>query len=231
MKNPHISDELYFGLNLSTLAMSQFNNYDPDTILGFTEPTDEFVEYIKSTLHLRKITNLKEAKDRLYFYANDQMYNRMFKEMSFQIDLMSASEFEEHVEGLESAVEYKRFQLVKMHYFDLGARGIQAYDVSEYVKLSRLCGICGFLSENEVKNRIWDMSMMTKKWFKSWNDYHKVVMIGEQFAEAYAQQDNNVLNPTVVSQQLWRKLSNEAKFDNTPFYSQPLFSKLPIHTQ
>lgn len=231
MKNPHISEELYFGLNLSTLAMSQFNNYDPDTILGFTEPTEEFVEYIKSTLRLRKITNLKEAKDRLYFYANGQMYNKMFNEMSFQIDLMSALEFEEHLEALENPVDYKRFQLVKMYYYDLGTRGIQAYDVSEYVKLSRLCGICGFLSENEVKNRIWDMSMITKKWFKSWNDYHKAVMIGEQFAEAYGQQDNNVLNPAVAIQQLWRKLSNEAKIDNTLFFGQPLFSELPIQAQ
>lgn len=231
MKNPHISEELYFGLNLSTLAMSQFNDFDPDTLLGFTEPSEEFIEYIKSTLRLRKITNIKEAKDMLYFYANGQMFNKMFVEMSFQIDLMSALEFQQHLDSLENPIDYNRFQLVKMYYYDLGVQGIQAYDVSEYVKLSRLCGVCGYLSENEVRNRIWDMAMITKKWFKSWNDYHKAVMIGEQFAQAYGHQNNNVLKPAVTSQQLWYKLSNETKFDHTPFSGQPLFSKLPTQAK
>lgn len=231
MKNPHISEALYFGLNLSTLGMSQFTNYDPDTILGFTEPEEGFIHYVKSMLRIRKITTLKEAKDMLYYYANGQMYNRLFKKMSLQIDLMSASEFEAHLESLDNPIDYKRFQLVKMYHKELGARGIQAYDVSEYVKLCRLCGVCGFVSENEVQNRVWDAAMSTKKWFKSWNDYHKAVMIGEQFAEAYGHQNNNVLNPARTTQQLWYKLSSETKFENTPFSGQCLFSPAPAQLQ
>ncbi|WP_375578867.1 DUF1266 domain-containing protein [Marivirga tractuosa] len=224
MKNPHISEDLYFGLELSTLAMSQFKDYDPNTIFGFTEPVESFINYIKSKLRLQKITNLKEAKDMLFFYANDKMYNNLFSKLRAQINLMTLSEYQEHLEGVENPIDYKRYQLVKTYQFDLGRQGIKAYDVSEYVKLTRLCGLCGLLSENEVRNRIWDIAIITKKWFTSWNDFHKAVMIGEQFAEAYGHQNHNILAPEVRSHNLWYKLSNEAKLEHSPFLGQQLFS-------
>lgn len=218
MEQQHLSDEMYWGLSLSALTMQSLGNCNHRSLFGFDGKDEKVKDFIKSYLYSIGIFNAKEAKDRLYHYRHDQMHNRMFMEAVHHLDLLSEAEFEDHLGALETPLEVKRCKIAWLYRHELKETGIRGHEIAQYVMLMRLYGAYGYLEENEIRLRLYDIAGEVRQKFNSWDHFHQNVLAGDQYVKGYEIHDHsNVLisNPLIAA---YYSISNSMRQTDSPFY-------------
>jgi len=185
MTKDNLSDELFWALSLSALQMESLGKCEHQSLLGFDRTEEKIVNYFKDYLETYNIFSQKDVKDALYYYGNDQQYNQIFRGMLNASDMMTDEEFDEYLERQVSVVDTKRLKLARHYGTELMQTGLMGFDISTYVLLCRLCALCGYIQEQELTRRVIDIAIVARKYYTNWSDYHKSVMLGNQFSEGF----------------------------------------------
>lgn len=218
MEQEHISDEMFWGISLSALTMQSIGNCNHRSLFGFDGKDDSVKAFLKSYLYSIGIFNAKEAKDRLYHYRHDLMHNRMFRETTDSLNLFSEDEFNAYINTLETPLDVKRSKIAWCYRHELKETGIRGYDIAQYVMLMRVYGAYGYLEENEIRLRLYDIAEEVHQKFDSWDHYHQNILAGDQYVKGYEMHDHNSIITTNPLIKAYYSIMNSSKQPGSPFY-------------
>ncbi|UII28309.1 DUF1266 domain-containing protein [Fulvivirga maritima] len=188
-------NELHWAISLSALQMQTLGNCDHEDLLGYDHTNESIVSYFKDYLFTHNIYSKKDVNDALFFYANDRMYNKMFHQMSHQSDLLTEEEFDRLIDEEETDTNKKRLKLARLYSPSLKRSGLIGYDISSYILLCRICVLCGYLYEEELRRRVMDIAPLARLYFNNWEAFNKNVVLGDQFMKGELDMNNEAINP------------------------------------
>ncbi|MBL3657929.1 DUF1266 domain-containing protein [Fulvivirga sediminis] len=210
-------NELHWAISLSALQMQTVGNCDHEDLLGYDHTNPSIISYFKDYLFTHNIYSKKDVNDALYFYANDRMYNQMFHEMSHQADLLSEEDFNTLIDDQDTDTNKKRLLLAQHYSSSLKKCGLIGYDISSYIMLCRLCVLCGYLSEEELRRRVTEIAPLARRYFSNWEDFNKNVVLGDQFVKGEMDMNNEAIAVTNPILRSYHELYASRGMESFPF--------------